>query len=92
MSNVSKILGLAAVIGLVGCLANDESSTLTATTRQCLTATSGEAYDPVRGEDDVPLDPCSAEPFIFGKVAFDSNDGDTSAARMPNIKNPDLSK
>ena len=91
MNNGSKILGLAVVIGLVGCLANEESSTLTGTTRQGLTATGGATQAPILQarileEDAVPVDP--------GKLASDSSDDDddANAARMPNIKHPDLTR
>jgi hypothetical protein len=78
MNNGSKILGLAMVIGLVGCLAGEEPSTLTGATPQGLTATRA----PVVEDDDV-------EP---AKRASDSSDDDATAARMPNIKHPDLTK
>ena len=84
MRNGLKISGLAVVLGLVGCLAEAEPSTVTETTQHGLTATSGAMQAPFSEEDDVRVAP--------GRRASDSSDDDATAARMPNNKHPDLMK
>jgi len=85
----SKILGLAVVLGLVGCFASSEDST-----RACnLSATSSEADVPICEGDDVHVDTSAANSLGAANVTPQASDaGNAPRFRMPNNKHPDLAR
>lgn len=93
MTNGSKILGLAALLGLVGCIASEEPSTLGCTARQNLSATSSEADVPICESDDVHVNPSTAEWRGGANLALQGSDAnDAPRIRMPNNKHPELTR
>ncbi len=93
MTNGSTILGLAAVLGLVGCIGSEEPSTLGCTAQQNLAATSGEGDVPICESDDVHVDTSTAETRGAATFALQASDaGDAPRTKMPNIKHPDLTR
>jgi hypothetical protein len=61
MNDGLKVFGLAAVMGLVGCMGGEGSVADVGTTRQALTAATSEVHVPICEGDDVPVDPFTAE-------------------------------